>query len=357
MTYKVAVTGVGGGSGQGILTALLMSKRMIDIYPVDVTPISTGLYWPGCMPGTVLPKPEEDIEAWKKWLVYNDIDLLIPGSDHDLLPLARLAEAWQGRQLPRIAVSSVQMVTIANDKWVTHQAFQAAGIPVPVSCASDEFTFAAAWAASLYPVIIKPRADAASRGLHLVHNADELLFYWKRTAHPIVQEYLDGDEYTCALYFDYQHQHRAEFAMRRWLYAGNTYRAEVVKDAILMPWLHDIGPKLSVFKPVGPINLQLRIVPGRGPVIFEINARASGSTGIRAHWGYNEADMLIRDLLDHQPITQPVTRTGFTFRHYQDIHLPGMSEAVIRDKGVPGITQAAPPEPIPAEHQPGSTTL
>lgn len=346
MRYKVAVTGVGGGSGQGILTSLLMSKHLVEVYPVDVTPISAGLYWPGCMPGTVLPKPEQDIEAWKAWLVTNDIDLLIPGSDYDLPPLAALAEKWRGRGLPRIAVSNPRLVDVANDKWKTVSTLGSLGIPAPVSC-TDDLEFAVSWADDLYPVVLKPCNDAASRGLHICRDVQELCYYWRETTNPIVQEYLDGDEYTCALFYDIDHNLRAVFAMRRWLYAGNTYRAEVVEDQVLTDWLWENGRKLRPLNPFGPINLQLRIVPDRGPVVFEINARCSGSTGIRAHWGYNEADMLVSHILDRAPVNQPRTRKGFTFRHYQDIHLD--------DKTIHQLVM--PPEPTPAENPPGSTTL
>lgn len=332
MVHKIAVTGVGGASGQGILKSLLISGELLEIYPVDVTPLSAGLYWPGCMPGTVLPKPEEDIEAWKRWAVETGIDLIIPGADRDLPPLAAVAQQWRREHVCRVAVSSEKMVAMANDKWETAKALRTVGLDAPDSHAAfNEHGIITDWANRHgYPLIVKPRMDAASRGLNVANNEEELLFYWNRaSADPIVQEYLEGDEYTCALFFDIDHEHCAQFAMKRWLYAGSTYRAEVIGEddhAALHEFLREFGRKIRPYNPFGAINIQLKDVPGRGPVVFEINARCSGSSVIRAHFGYNEAHMLVKHILQRLPVTQPRTRKGFAFRFFDELYLDGQAE-------------------------------
>lgn len=318
--YKIAVTGVGGGCGQGILKSLLMTKRLLEIYPVDVTPLAAGLYFSGCMPGTVLPKPEEDIDAWKVWAAETGIDLIIPGSDRDLPPLAKVAQEWKRDHICRVAVSSEKLVEMADDKWKTIEGLESVG-----AAFADTWLDRAAFLRNIWstqwPVVLKPRFDAASRGFHLCNDIDEVDFYWERTQSPILQQYLEGDEYTCALFYDIDHNYRARFAMRRWLRNGDTNRAEVVDLPHLNEFLDTVGKKLRPYNPFGPINLQLRDVPGRGPVIFEINARISGSSVMRAHFGYNEADMLVKHMLDRLPVTQPRTKMGFAMRYWDELYL------------------------------------
>lgn len=339
MVHKIAVTGVGGASGQGILKALLSWNPTLEIYPVDVTPISPGLYWPGCMPGTVLPKPEQDIDAWKRWAAETGINLIIPGADRDLPPLAAVAQDWKREHICRIAVSSEKMIDAANDKWKTVKALREVGLDAPDShAAPNTHGVLTEWVnLRRYPLIVKPRMDAASRGLNTAHDEEELLFYWNRaSADPIVQEYLEGDEYTCALFFDIDHELCAQFAMKRWLYAGSTYRAEVIGEddhPALHEFLRKFGRVIRTYNPFGPINIQLKDVPGRGPVVFEINARCSGSSVIRAHFGYNEPAMLVKHMLDRLPVDQPRTRKGFAFRYFEELYLDGQNERDVKAYG------------------------
>ena len=66
-TMKVAVSGVGGGVGQSILKALAIGSLPVEVYPVDITPFSAGLY--RGVQGAVLPPPEtpEGMGAWTCW--------------------------------------------------------------------------------------------------------------------------------------------------------------------------------------------------------------------------------------------------------------------------------------------------
>lgn len=334
MVHKIAVTGVGGASGQGILKALLSWNPALEVYPVDVTPLSPGLYWPGCMPGTVLPKPEQDIEAWKRWAAETGINLIIPGADRDLPPLAAVAQDWKREHICRVAVSSLNMIEIANDKLQTHLSLGSRGVDTPSSVFSDK---GKKYGELSFPVVLKPRSDAASRHLHICNTREELDFYWPRTPDPIAQEYLEGDEYTCALFFDIDHEHCAQFAMKRWLYAGSTYRAEVIGEddhPALHEFLRKFGRAIRPYNPFGPINIQLKDVPGRGPVVFEINARCSGSSVIRAHFGYNEPAMLVKHMLDRLPVDQPRTRKGFAFRFFEELYMDGMTERDVKAYGV-----------------------
>lgn len=330
-TLKVAVTGVGGASGQGILKAMQQSHLLIDIIAVDCVPTSAGLFWPG-VDHVLLPKPEEDIEAWKRWVTTEGINLIIPGADRDLPPLAAVAPSW--RQFCRIAVSSSDFVQIADDKALTYKALQTIGVGTPASLFDCNLADALVWATYRYPVVIKPRVDAASRGMHVCKDAEELRYWFTRTKNPIVQEYLKGDEYTVSILFDANHEPAAKFVMRRDLYAGSTYRAEVVNDMVIDNWLDEVGGKLCrAFHPFGAVNLQFRVTD-TGPKIFEINARCSGSTAIRAGFGYNEPEMIVNHVLNRLPITQPRTKTGYAFRFFEELIVPDATAADIEAQRV-----------------------
>ena len=65
----------------------------------------------------------------------------------------------------------------------------------------------------------------------------------------------------------------------------------------------------------------------RGPVTFEINPRFSTSTGMRAHFGYNEVEMAIRDLVLHERVPVPEVRPGIALRFWEEMYLDGRHPA------------------------------
>jgi carbamoyl-phosphate synthase large subunit len=301
--FKVMVTGVGGGCGQSIIRALQQSELNLRIYAADVSPISAGHHFPGVIP-VVLPKPEENIDAWEDFVWKNQIDAVLPGSDHDLLPLAE-------NRMSYAIVSTPEFVKIANDKSKT---VLLAGVRVPETRmgyidVDDDFEF---------PVVIKPSFGMTSRGVHIAHNDEELRFYLKRTQNPVVQRYIGGDEYTCGLFFDHNAKYRFGFQMKRWLYAGTTYRAEVTDDPIVEAFMAECGAAFEKYDPFGAVNIQLKVEDGKA-YLLEINARASGSTGIRASFGYNEPEMMLRHFCMGETVTRPETRRGVAYRYWDSL--------------------------------------
>lgn len=89
--------------------------------------------------------------------------------------------------------------TIALDKVVTKQILQSAGIPTPKMAVMARPDLAAAEHLR-YPLVVKPRHESTSCGLHLVHNEDELISavlavtaQFEQEA--LVEEYIPGREF------------------------------------------------------------------------------------------------------------------------------------------------------------------
>jgi len=311
--YRVAVTGVGGGCGQAIVKALRMSKLPLEIFKVDITPLSAGLFFSDAGLSAVLPAPEKSLTEWEQFIDEFGIDAIIPGSDHDLLPLSIAFS----RSVALVAKPS--FVRIANDKAETYRTGIYA-IPSIYAAANTDDILAFAEAHG-FPLIVKPRNGMTSRGVSLVNDLEELLFYWKHTANPIVQKYIDGDEYTCAVYFSRRGEPVAFFQMRRWLYAGSTYRAEVTHHPIVEEFMRCTAVALQRYRPTGPVNLQMRLDANNTPHLLEINARCSGSTAMRAHFGYNEPEMLLREYCAGEDIEMPKTRDGVAMRYWDELYV------------------------------------
>lgn len=342
---KVAVTGVGGTVGQSIMKALSISDLAVDVVPVDVQPYSAGLFM--SEEAMLLPKPEEAgaLDHWEQRLGQCGVDVLIPGSDHDLLPLSSIREDWEARNLCTVLVSDQSLVRACRDKALTGQALEDAGIPAPKSAWDISIEDACSWAASNgYPVVIKPRDGSASRMVNIVHNQEELRFFYPRTANPMLQEYLtcegEVEEYTCAVFVNRDGHPVGTFMARRELSGGTTYRAEIGFWPSIHEQLLAIG---SALRPRGVLNVQLRMTP-RGPVPFELNIRCSATTSIRAYFGYNEPEMLLRHYVLGEELEAPQARTGYVFRYWNEVFVEGKTAADIEvaEIGVKGKVLAWP---------------
>jgi len=331
---NVGVSGVGGAVGQSIMKALSVSGLPVNVFAIDIHPLSAGLFM--AEKAMVLPKPEEPggLSEWEQRLRENDVASLIPGSDHDLTPLASVRQEWERDGLCNVLVSDPELVRAGRDKALTCQALKNAGLPAPESVWDLTLDEAVAWANSNgYPVILKPREGSASRGVQLIRNPEELRFYFPRTPKPIIQEYLskpgEDEEFTCAVFVDKTGTPTGTFMARRELSSGTTYRAEIGFWPEINDLLVAIG---SALRPRGVLNVQLRMTE-RGPVPHELNVRCSGTTAIRAHFGYNEPEMLLRHYVLGEEISQPEIRTGYAFRYWNEVFLEDSPSGQNNQKG------------------------
>ncbi len=279
---NVAVTGVGGGVGQSIIKALQDTEY--DVVGIDGEALGTGLYaTKKSYIGHYASDPrfvERTIDICKD----ADCGILFPGLDAELIPLSRKKdELKKNGVLP--VVSDPGVVEIADDKLETSRFLKCNGFPyVETYCLAD-------YSHELdYPVFLKPKKGGArSVGTFVIKNRAE---YERQIAcldpkDYVVQEYVEGDEFTCGT-VSFEKGCVGAIVMRRQLRDGDTYKAFVVKDQELSDYVKSV---VNVLKPFGPCNVQLR-VRDKTPFIFEFNARCSGTTASRALAGFNEPLMM-----------------------------------------------------------------
>jgi carbamoyl-phosphate synthase large subunit len=147
--------------------------------------------------------------------------------------------------------------------------------------------------------VLKPqRGGARSRKTYLARSENDFNLY-RQLADPgncIVQEYIEGDEYTCGT-ITLGQKCAGAIVMRRILRDGDTYKAFVERNRALESTVRAIAEALQ---PFGACNIQLRVRNGEA-FVFEINARCSGTTAARALAGFNEPKMIAGYLLDNVP--------------------------------------------------------
>ena len=148
-----------------------------------------------------------------------------------------------------------------------------------------------------YPDIFKQMVNGArSQNGILVRNIEEFKCIIQSIKSPlnnfIIQEYIEGEEYTCGT-VNLDGECKGAIIMKRTLRDGDTYKCFSVKNEIIEDTIKNIANEI---KPFGACNLQLR-VKNNIPYIFEINARCSGTTASRTLCGFNEPKMIADYLL------------------------------------------------------------
>jgi len=284
----------------------------VEIVAIDITDSSAGFYMDGITERVVLPNLKSrsyPSVGWHNYIYDGNLDCIIPGSDYDLAALSNVRDEW-GAFGCKVLVSDYDLVTTCNDKQATAKMLKHYNIATPRAYLSYHDLYLSS---ERYPVIVKPRIGSGSRGVVKVNKADD---FPPMTDEMFVQEYLDGPEYTCSVFVDRFGEVIGTFQFVRKLQNGTTYKGMVTFDHHVHKLLVKIG---KTFKPRGMLNVQLRVTE-RGPVPFELNCRCSGTTAIRAHFGYNEPEMLIQHYVLGEDLKTPKIQNGKAFRYWNETY-------------------------------------
>ncbi len=155
-----------------------------------------------------------------------------------------------------------------------------------------------------FPLFIKPRFGRGGVGAHAIHSAKDLAFFVEYVENPVVQEYLDGPEFTIDVLCDFRHRPISIVPRERVVVrAGVIDRGRTVHDRTLIELAKSVTQALPFS---GAINIQCRVVDGE-PVVFEINPRFSGGIPLTIAAGADFPRYLV-DLALGRPVPARIGR-------------------------------------------------
>jgi len=326
---RVIVTGVGGGVGQGIIKALRFSTLPIHVIAADISPLNAGLY--AADEAVILPPVEEQNSLEKTIDILKNLnaDALLVGSEFDLVFYAENKETIEENTGIIIIVSPAETVHIAQDKFLTAQFLEQNGLPFAKSYASQSEEEVLIHGAELgYPLILKPRTGTSSRYVHVVQTPEKLRDLFSSVPNPMVQSLIAepsddlGAEYTCSAFDAREGNTLGPFTAKRTVRGGTSWRIEVDNFPSVGKLVSQVAQQLPS---IGSINLQLMVGPD-GPIPFEINARFSGTTAVRAYFGFNEPEMALKSWVLGETLQKPSIRKGVTLRYIEEIFLDDVNE-------------------------------
>lgn len=318
----ILVTGVGGGVGQSVVKALADTEYRV--VGVDSEELAAGLHavpiaYKGCYAAD-----ERFVDRLLEICKREDCELIFPGHDVELIPLSGHATRFISEGIIPV-VSSSDVVQICDDKFATYVFLKEHGFAVPETRRLSEST------AFSDPVILKPqRYGARSKNTYVVRSSKDLSLYMELVDRNncIVQQYIEGDEYTCGT-VTLDNDCVGVIVMRRILRDGDTYKAFVERNPVVESAVRAI---IEALRPFGACNVQLRVRNGE-PFVFEINARCSGTTAARALAGFNEPKIIADYLLKGIKPTYQIREISI-LRYWQELAVTNDRVERLRETGL-----------------------
>ena len=325
----VAVTGAGAVLGQGIIKSLNAAACDYRVLAFDPNPLSPGLYWGGghgLLPMANDPDYRAQVEAM---LERERPDAVLVGTDVELAIFAQQRAEWEARFDTKIVVSPPEIIEIADDKLATARWLEANDLPFPRSApGEDAAAIEALIEACGFPLVVKPRRGARAVGVSQVRDRDALRAALAGREDLVVQQWAgpDEEEYTAGVVC-FEGEPCASIVLRRDLRDGNTFRAYADDYPDCDAYVRQVAAAL---KPHGPANFQFRRGLDGQFRLFEINARFSGTTPMRALVNFNEVHMVLEHLLHGKAIVQPSIEKGIVVRYLEEQLLPSGSADAAR---------------------------
>jgi carbamoyl-phosphate synthase large subunit len=265
---RVLVTGVGGPAGVAVLRSLL-KRPDVEVFAGDMDGWASGLYLVPAERRRILqPGLSPDfVDGIQQLCVDDQIDVVISTVDVELPPLAARRDDLGGAVL---AAPSEATLAVTLDKWELAQRC-APLLRTPVTRLLNADGIALRW---VYPVIVKPRRGAGSRGVRLVPDRAALTAMEPDEA-LIIQEHLPGDEFSVDVLADADGNVVAAVPRTRTrVDSGVSVAGQTVHDSALEDTAAAVARAIGLR---GVANVQLRRDSDGVPALLEVNPRFPGA--------------------------------------------------------------------------------
>lgn len=269
---------------QAFKKSAIESGIELELFGADTSMTAPALYF--CDHRVQVPriKDADYIPFLVDYCDAHQIDALIPTIDTDLLVLSESKNLFKKT---RVLISDPDKIMICRDKMKTGQFFKSLGIqcPIPVD---DYLSYNHG-----YPAFIKPKDGSSSINAYKVYDQNELESYAKMVPDYIIQPFIDGIEYTVDAFCGFDGAPifitpRIRLAVR----SGEVLKTQICQDDMIISEMQKI---ISVFKPCGPITVQLIRDSKSGEDYFiEINPRFGGGAPLSIKAGANSCAALLR---------------------------------------------------------------
>ncbi|MBQ3553320.1 MAG: ATP-grasp domain-containing protein [Clostridia bacterium] len=230
---------------------------------------------------------DEYIEKLIEICNQEDIDLIVPTIDTELEKLARFRNEIESKTKAMLLLSDDRVVSVCRNKTNTQRFFEEHGFYVPRLITKEDIE----QKNYSFPLFIKPLDGSSSVNTFKVENDEQLMFFVKYIKNPMVQEFMQGEEYSVDVFCDFNCKPitvvpRKRLAVR----SGEIAKGEIVKDRRV---IDDVLRLIDVLRPIGHITIQC-MKTQKGIEYIEINPRFGGGAPMSIAAGADSCENLYR---------------------------------------------------------------
>lgn len=314
MKIRVGITCVGSGIGQSVASSCNLSALPLHTVGFDSNPFAFGAF--ECDEQAVTP-PIKDVAYVETLLALareHRLDILIPGLDTELIPLAANAERFRAIGT-EVLVAEEAVIRKCRDKYEFFNELNREFPAFARSYRKEEAEKGIEIGELRFPLIAKPRSGSASEGILLLEEYEQLAripegsivqrILYPKKSDPGYAEYLEGirerrvvqvSELSVQYLIGGTGRVLGRCATVNRLKSGVPVEIIPFEDSRVYEALDPVIHLLAAFGLRGPMNIQGRMTD-EGPAFFELNPRFTGITGLRAAMGFNEVEAAIADFL------------------------------------------------------------
>lgn len=269
--------------------AALCLNVSLKIYGADMAGTAPALAYCDYVRKVCAMKDKSYIDMLVEICQKDDIDLLIPTIDTDLLVLSQNVDKFQAIGT-RVLISKADKIAICRDKNNTGDFFESCGLKAPKTY-NDYKKYD-----DRFPCFIKPKDGSSSINAYKVEDAQELEVYANQVEDYIVQPFVSGKEYTIDIFCDFDGNPifitpRERMQVR----AGEVLKTQICMDGKM---IEESKRLIAAFKPCGPMTVQLIRDEVTGDNYYiEINPRYGGGAPLSMKAGARSAEAVLKLLL------------------------------------------------------------
>lgn len=264
-----------------------LGKRNINIIVAEETRFNPSGFSKYCKKFLISPNAKTEPVKYYKWLhdtiIKYKIDVLFPMDDDTMEVVMQHREEIV--KICGVTLPSVSSYELACDKGNCTSAAQKAGVPCPKTFYPKDFDDAANLIKDeQFPLVIKPRKSAGSRGIRVVKSKEEFFKVYSEINDeyplPIIQEYMGiGERYSVCLLYDESHELKAQFVQKHIRRYPVNMGPSVVQTGVEYPELLELGKRvLDSISWTGVAEMEFMVDSRDGKLKFiELNPRFWGS--------------------------------------------------------------------------------
>ncbi len=232
-------------------------------------------------------------------------DAIIISPDEEIIEISKQRRKFESLKV-KLLIPSQETIETCNDKYLTYGFFTAHSIPTPeTTLYMPYFSF---------PMIVKPRNGRGGQGVFKVHGLQELRN--KKTTNNIVQEFVEGKEYTIDVLSDWNSNPISVVIRERMeVESGICTKGKVIHDKEITEHCKQIVKNLGL---IGMSCIQC-IRGKEGLKFIEINLRFGGGSVLSRRADPTIIDNYLRLIEGEETVKVEEPKLLTMLRYYSEV--------------------------------------